>query len=367
MPITQYQLLPNPKKTTKAKKIIIIAIIALAVFCVAFLGQIYIPSKSTSQNGIMVSIEKGDGLAEIANILKEKQIIDFAFLFEAGAMLKGVGSRLQAGVYYLSPSMSVSEILKILSRGEVHTDKITIIEGWGLKEIGWYLEGKGVFSAQEFFGLVGFPAEIKNEGDSEEIEGLAKKFDFLAEKPDGLGLEGYLFPDTYEIKRGETLTEVLEKILKNFDEKIDDSLMTEIQKQGKNLFQILTMASILEKEIKPIEDRPIAAGILWKRIKNGWPLQIDATVSYLISRPSLELTKNDLAIDSRYNTYKYYGLPAGPISNPGLDSIRAAVYYKESPYWFYLTPPDGTTVFSRNLEEHAANKVKYLKWNLYGE
>ena len=121
------------------------------------------------------------------------------------------------------------------------------------------------------------------------------------------------------------------------------------------------MASILEKEVKTYEDRQIVAGILLKRLKTGWPLQVDAALTYLTGKESLDLTKDDLKIDSPYNTYKYYGLPRGPICSPGLSSIKAAIYYKENSYWFYLTTDDGETIFSKTLEEHNINRFKYLK------
>ena len=150
-------------------------------------------------------------------------------------------------------------------------------------------------------------------------------------------------------------------MLANFERKITPELKQEMARQKRTLFAVLTMASLLEKEVKTYEDKQLAAGLLWKRLESSWPLQVDATLTYLIGRSSSELTKGDLTTDSLYNTYKYQGLPLGPICNPGLESIEAAVYYKESPYWFYLTNLEGEAIFSRTLQEHAANKYKYLR------
>jgi UPF0755 protein len=183
----------------------------------------------------------------------------------------------------------------------------------------------------------------------------------LAGKPKNVSLEGYLFPDTYEVREDETAKEVVAKILSNFDRKVSKDILSKIKNQGKTLYQVLIMASVLEKEVKGFEDKKIVAGILWKRLRNGWKLQVDSTLTYITNRKSLELTKDDLTVNSPYNTYKHYGLPPSPICNPGLDSIKAAVSYKDSPYWFYLTTKDGKTVFSRTLREHNYNRWKYLK------
>ena len=189
---------------------------------------------------------------------------------------------------------------------------------------------------------------------------FSQDFEFLKEKPENASLEGYLFPDTYEIKKGESLENVIRKMLDNFDKKITNDLREEIKTQNRTLYQVLTMASLLEREVKSYEHRQIAAGILWKRLRNGWPLHVDATLVYITGKGSEELTKDDLEIDSPYNTYKYYGLPAGPICNPGIDSIKAAVDYKESDYWFYLTTPSGQTEFSKTLNEHNIKRFEYL-------
>lgn len=137
--------------------------------------------------------------------------------------------------------------------------------------------------------------------------------------------------------------------------------MAEIERQGKNLEEIIIMASIIEKEMSSPEDGRIISGILWKRIEAGMGLQADATLTYLTGKPSLKLTEEDLAIDSPYNTYKYRGLPTGPISNPGLNAIKAAIYPEESSYWYYLHDSESQPHYARAFEEHIENKLRYLK------
>ena len=146
----------------------------------------------------------------------------------------------------------------------------------------------------------------------------------------------------------------------NFDKKLTTDLREEIQKQGKTIFEIVTMASLIEKEVREKEDKEIVSGILWKRLKNNIPLQVDATISYITGKQTTKISREETQIDSPYNTYKYLGLPIGPICNPGIDSIKAAIYPKNSQHWYYLSTSEGKTIFSETLEEHNLAKAKYL-------
>jgi len=344
---------------SKKRKTPFVLIIALGLCLVMgwVIQGVYFPVEKTSKKIETVIIEKGESLKEIASKLQNKGVIKSKFFFELYALLSNSAKNLQAGIYEISSSMNIPQIISKLSAGEVAKEKIVIVEGWNLKDIAQALEKKGGLRAEEFLEKTGYlkPPEPSL------ISELEKKFDFLKEKPKDIGLEGYLFPDTYEIKKGEEVGKVIEKMLKNFEKKITPELKKEIKKQGKTLFQIITMASLLEREAKSYEDKQKIAGILWKRLKNGWKLQVDATLTYILGKPSLLLTKEDLQIDSPYNTYKYYGLPKGPICNPGIESIKAAIYYKETPFWFYLNTKDGRTLFSKTLKEHNFKRWKYLR------
>jgi len=295
------------KKNKKPTKLFLILISILILVVVIFCWQINSPVEKYSQKEVLFIVGAGDGLFDITSNLKEQGLIKSQFLFSVVVTIQNVQNRLQAGKYNLSPKMSIAGIVKIISQGEVIRRKITIIEGWNLKDIGWELENQGVFQEEEL----------------------------------DVGLEGYLFPDTYEIGEKEKLEDIIQKILINFDKKVDLTIRKEIEKQGKTLHQVVIMASLLEKEVQTYEDKQIVASILWKRLRNNWPLQVDASITY--------------------DTYIYLGLPLDPICNPGLDSIKAAIYYEENPYWFYITTPDKETIFSKTLEEHNINIFKYLK------
>ena len=187
------------------------------------------------------------------------------------------------------------------------------------------------------------------------------KFPILQDKPLGRCLEGYLFPDTYEIYVHATTTGIVTAMLSNLEKKLSPEIRAEIAAQGKTIFEVLVTASLIEKEVHGKEDKETVAGIIEKRLSAGIPLQLDATVVYLTRKRSTAVSLEELRIDSAYNTYQNTGLPIAPIANPGLESILAVLSPKENPYWYYLSTPDGTTLFSATFQEHSIKKAKYLR------
>lgn len=295
-------------------------------------------------------IKKGEGIFEIAQRLEKENLIRNRYFFVFLAIIKGSADKIKAGEYYLSSSFSSFKILEIFREGRTVLHKITIPEGWNLKQIADYLDKKQLCSKEEFLEITSPP-----------FDDFLKEFDFLKDKPKDLTLEGYLFPDTYFIEKGTSCQEIVRMFLKNFSQKLTPRLREEIKKQKKSIFEIVTMASMLEKEVKTKEEKEIAAGILWKRLEVGIPLQVDATITYLTGKKTTKISHQDLQIDSPYNTYKYPGLPLGPIANPGMESILSAIYPKKTDYWYYLSTPQGKTLFSKTLMEHRIKKAKYLK------
>jgi len=334
------------------KKIILLILILLILDSFFIWRGIYLPKEPGFTETKFFLVKRGEGIKEISNNLKKQDLIQSTFLFRLYALIRGVAGNLQAGEYLLSSSMNIPEIVKKISSGDIIKEQITIIEGWNLRDIGWYFEDRGMFQTEELFELVGDLAKSKD---------FSLEFGFLKDKPKNLGLEGYLFPDTYEINKGIPLEEIVRKILKNFDRKLTPRLREEINRQGKTIFEIVTMASLLEKEVKTKEDKELVSGILWKRLETGMPLQVDATITYITGKKTTKISIEETQINHPYNTYKYLGLPPGSICNPGLESILAAMYPKSSQYWYYLSIPEGKTIFSKTLEEHNYAKAKYLK------
>jgi len=309
-------------------------IILVLIFVVFFALSVCLPKNLPSQEGVLFDIKKGEGSKNIAFNLKKDGLIWCGSCFRAYVLIMGISDKLQAGTYKISPSMNIISMAKMFAVGDVAKETITIIEGWNLKDIAWYFENKGMFQAEELFEL-------------NDLSWIS-------------GFEGYLFPDTYQVNIGESLEEIVGRMQDNFDKKTA-GIEAEIAKQGKTLFEIITMASLIEKEVRTKEDKQIVSGVLWKRLGAGVPLQVDATITYITGQKSTKVSMEDTKIDSPYNTYMYYGLPAGPICNPGLESIEAAIYPEDSLYWYYLSTIEGQTIFSKTLEEHNIAKAKYLK------
>lgn len=274
-------------------------------------------------------VKKGEGVSSIANNLQEQKLIRNALVFRILVYQKGLARKIQAGDFRLDPKMGPLEIAQSLTHGML--DRwVTIPEGLRKEEIADKiavgLEGEdSAFNKTEFISLT------KN-------------------------LEGQLFPDTYLFPKEIDAPKVVTMLTANFKKK------TASLNPDK---EALILASIVEREAKYDVDRPVIAGILLKRLNEGWPLQVDAAVQYAVGDAEdwwpNNLTKLDLQTKSAYNTYLSRGLPPGPISNPGLAAIKAALQPKETDYWYYLTGNDGKMYYARTIEEHNANIANYLK------
>jgi UPF0755 protein len=343
-------------------KKILIVIILLFLSAFLFWQTIYLPKEFGPNQGALFIIEKERGAEQIAIDLEEQGLIKSAFLFRLYALCRGSLGKLQAGAYLLSPSMNMPQILKKIVSGDVVRIEITIPEGFRIEQI--ISKVKTTYPPTAALLPSGqapcqkLNLQLKNQ----KLSFYKDNYDFLQDAPDEVSLEGYLFPDTYYFSfTEEAEQEFIEKMLNNFGKKLTPDLREEIKNQGKTIFQIVTMASLLEREVKSFEDRQIVAGILWKRLQNNIPLQVDATITYITGQTTGRVSREETQIDSAYNTYKHLGLPLGPICNPGLDSIKAALYPEDSPYWYYLSADDGTTIFSRTLEEHNVAKARYLE------
>lgn len=277
----------------------------------------------------VIAVHQGQTLSEAAQTLKENGIIRSVPLFII--LSKIFDHQAVAGSYKFEGRNTIFTVSDRLSRGDfgLLAIRILIPEGITRLQIANILDKElSLFDKNSFLEIT------KNE-------------------------EGFLFPDTYLFPSTANAAEVATTMRKKFDEKVQD-LLSDMRKKNISLKELVTMASIVEKEVNTTEDRKKVAGILWKRIKIDIPLQVDAPFVYIIGKGSYDLTKADLTNDSPYNTYTNKGLPPGPISNPGLDSITASLYSEESPYLFYLSDRKGGTHYAVTFEEHVENKKKYM-------
>ena len=323
--------------------IISLACLLVFVFAVFLWSSMYLPLDLRTNKIVGFSIEKGEGAKQISVKLKEQGIIRFSSAFRIYALFSGSSHILQAGEYNLSPSLSASEIVIKMASGDVVRERITIPEGWDIKKIGQYFEREEICTQQEFEELL--------------KEDFSQGISILSEKPGSL--EGYLFPETYEFAKGVSARIIVKKMLSTLDEEFTLEMREEVKAQGHSIDDVIILASVIEKEVKSLEDKKIVSGVLQKRMEIDMLLQVDATIIYMTGRSPVLYA--DLKIDSPYNTYMYKGLPAGPISSPGLESIIAAIYPTESNYLYYISAPDGRTIFSKTLGEHNAAVRKYLR------
>ncbi len=341
-------LLKDEKKSVSSKKLLV-TLLSIMVFSTMLGAEIYIPH-TFYQKSKKVEIEPGLGSRKIAELLKKEGIIRSKWVFVFYVSLKGVASGLKPGQYEFEQE-AIPAIVQKLVKGGTNEITITIPEGWSIKDIAEYLAKEKFVSVADFEYLAG----------DKNLAKFKKRFDFLEDQPAKVNLEGYLFPDTYRIYKGSKVEDIISRMLENFGKKLTPDLRMEIKKQDKTIFAIVVIASLIEKEVVSDQDRVVVSGILWKRLKAGIPLQVDATINYITGKNTARVSREETKIDSPYNTYKYRGLPKGPIANPGLSAVRAAIYPKSSPYLYYLSGTDGQIIFSGTLEEHNLAKVKYLK------
>lgn len=336
----------------------IIVVITFGFFVIVFNYQLKPVLADSAAEGLFV-IEKGNGFQQIAENLQSVGAIRSAASFKLYVLLRGWADKLKPGSYKLSPALRASAIAKILYNGPITEVSITIPEGWTLGMINDKLKNSGVLAEGESllnFKIKDFQNKIN-----------ANYFAMLGGAPQEANLEGFLFPDTYRFYQNRSALEVVKKFLANFENKVFSQLNNQIQKTQLGYYEIITLASLVEAEIPHEADRLLAAGVLWKRLNNSMPLQIDATIIYIKCEikqlaDCRKLSKADFKIKSAYNTYLNNGLPPGPIDNPGLSAIKAVLYPKISDYWYYLSDLEtGQTIFSRTLEEHNAAKAEYLK------
>ena len=289
-----------------------------------------------------VLVEDGMSLRNVAVILEEKGIIKNKTFFLLWARLKGYGKRIKYGEYSLSPAMAPVKIFDILTRGIIITHPVTFPEGFSAEQIGETLAQTIKVDKSAFLSLVHDPVILKKYGIS------------------GPSIEGYLYPDTYQFRKGQSPESIIDVMVGRFNE-VTSSLKERIRKTGMTLEDVVTLASIVEKETGRADERPLIAGVFLNRIKDGMRLDSDPTVIYGIKNFNGNLTKNDLITPTPYNTYVIKGLPPGPISNPGLESISAVLYPVDTDYLYFVSKNDGSHFFSRTLEEHNRNVRTYQK------
>lgn len=304
------------------------------------------------QDRVSLTVEAGWSTSRIADVLKEKELIRYPFVFKFYTRFAGLDGNLQAGKFVLNQSQSLPEIAETLLSGKVQEITVTIPEGFTVKDIDAKLAELGLIESGEVI-------RCSNECDFATFDFLPFNQPNLAER--GGLLEGYLYPDTYYVNPNNFVAKFfLERMLGNFRKQVVQQYEVEIASSEHSLHEIVTAASLVEEETRSDDERALVAGIIWKRYDAGWGLGIDAAVRYIVDKPTDAITVGDLNTNSPYNLRKFKGFSPGPIANPGTKSFAATLNPEESPYWYYLHEPNGQIHYAVSNEEHNLNRIKYL-------
>ncbi len=327
-------------------------VIWLFILVVALLGAIIArialaelrPYKGYPESEQFVEIPQGSGPASIGKRLVDAGIIRDTLGFRFEIARTHTGRRLQAGEYRFDRPMTVQEVVEKIARGDVYLVPITFREGLTIQEMAALFEAKGLGPAAEF---------SKAASDAPLIQNV---------DPAAHDLEGYLFPDTYATMRHTTAAELVPRMVAGFEKAFTPEIRAAASDRGLSVRALVTLASIVEKETGKPEERPLVAAVYSNRLRIGMPLQCDPTVIYALQRADRyngNLTHENMQIDSPYNTYRYPGLPPGPIANPGRASLESAAHPADVPYLYFVARGDGSHVFATTLDEHNRNVYEY--------
>ena len=311
------------------------------------------PIDPLSDVRVTVKIDEGMSVAAIAERLYERELIRSPRAFTLYARFTGSESQLQAGSFVIKQSLSTGEIVNVLSTGRAEEMIITIPEGFTVSDIDSLMAENGLLNAGEFITCA-------QKCDVSYHWFLPEDTSKLADR--GGSVEGYLFPDTYFVVAADFTAETfLNRLLTTFEKRVIQEFPDQLARSDISLHQVITMASLIEEEASNDAERSVIAGILWKRYNAGLGLGVDATVRYILKKPTDEITLADLNDNSPYNTRKFKGLPPGPITNPGQKSIEAAFHPQDTEYWYYLHDPNEDIHYAVTNEEHNINRNTYLR------
>jgi UPF0755 protein len=320
-------------------------------------SQLDTPVNPEDSRKVTFTVPPGRSAVQIGDDLYAQNLIRSPLTFRTLVEARGVGGKIESGDYELSPSMTTGEIVTVLSKGASRSGiTVTIPEGWRAEQAAQKIEELGIARSDDVLGLV--------------RGGAATGLPLAEPPPPGATLEGYLFPETYEVAKGASARTMVEMMARQFDKAVSVSMRQRIQARGLTLHQGLTLASIVEREAALPAEQPIIASVYLNRLKQDMPLQADPTTQYAVANADLqtalgfgywkqELSRDDLRLASPYNTYVQHGLPPGPICSPGLAAIDAVANPAETEYLYFVAKGDGSHVFAKTDAEHAANVERY--------
>lgn len=344
MKTMRFKTLPRhirlPKKT---RTWLIVGAVALALLAPASFVVFLAFAPGNGKVRKFVDFPEGTSLKKFAADLEQNRLISSAPLFTLYVRLKGDGSRLKAGTYHLHDGMTPREILRKLAIGDVYARRFTVPEGYSIYQLAELLEQQGIFKKEAF---------LRRCFDKELLRELGI---------DARSVEGYLFPSTYDVGPKMDEAGLIRTMVEKFGEVFEERFAHRVRATGKSARQVVTLASMIEKEAVVPWERPVISSVFHNRLARKMPLQSDPTAIYGVRAFGGKVTKKDLRNASPYNTYLVRGLPPGPIGNPSVSSIEAALNPARTAYLYFVARKDGTHHFTSTLEEHNRGVRKYLK------
>ncbi len=329
---------------TVLRKLIVIGLVVGIAGFLAIRGYEHLNQPlGPSQEVQVVDIPPGTGFTKVSHLLHQKGLLGPEWFFQILGRVQQVDRKIIPGEYELHPGLCPTELLAKLVKGDVYQHSVTIPEGFNVVQIADILDQKGL-------------------AEKTEILRLNRDATFLASlNIKASTLEGYLFPDTYRFARYMPPESIIRTFVNRFHEMVTPALKAQAKSMGMTLQEVLTLASVIEKETGLAEERPLVSGVFHNRLRRNIPLQSDPTVIYALEYFDGNIRKADLAVNSPYNTYKVRGLPPGPIANPGLAAIQAALYPTPSDFVYFVSRNDGSHKFSATLAEHNKAVDKYQR------
>ncbi len=334
-------------------KIAAIIVLTLAIIFVSQRTLFHYLNSASASSGQPVTfvVAENESVGSVATRLQDAHLIRSGTYFKLKMRLSNADSKLKAGRFTLDEGMSVDQIITALTTGDnVQVINIRFQEGWRTEQFAEQLVQAGLIQTTDQLTQV--------------IQNGTWNYDFLASRPSQTSLEGFLFPDTYQFRADATPDDIINTMLANFAKRVPQSEQAKAQDLGLNLYQVMIVASIVEREAVVPEERPIIASVYYNRLKKNMPLQADPTVQYAIGKTGNwwpQITPNDLNVQSPYNTYQSPSLPPGPICNPSVASIDAALNPAQTDYLYFVAKGDGsgTHVFAKTYDEQLQNIKKY--------
>jgi conserved hypothetical protein, YceG family len=323
----------------------LVFLLCLVVSGWQYLAHQCLPMEPSNTSLVEVRLPESSSARQVAAVLKQNGLIRNESVFLGYLYQKGIEKQLKAGLYAFSKSQSLPELVSQIAQGKVKTTSFTVPEGYTVHQIGELLVSRQLCTQQQWdealqanynydFLLAGVPADEKR-------------------------LEGFLFPDTYNIDDQTSAQDIINMMLQRFSDLWNSEYASVADSRQLKVRNVIIIASMVEREAQVAGERPVIAGVIYNRLNKGMPLQIDATVLYCLGQHQATVTYQDLEINSPYNTYKYYGLPPGPIASPGRAAIEAALNPENNHYYYYVAKGDGSHYFSSTYAEHLEAKRKY--------